>query len=149
MLHYETIVPEARLLLEKLSDLHVLKDARLVGGTALALQLGHRTSVDLDFFGRISADSEELRSILRDVGHVEVASVSKNINNVSSTNYSTLYKRFRRTDVMISSKSPSFYVSPLLNSPLSRGELTYGFVPRILYSGSSLKFTSFFSSNSR
>ena len=39
MLHYETIVPEARLLLEKLSDLPVLKDARLVGGTALALQL--------------------------------------------------------------------------------------------------------------
>lgn len=80
MLHYETIVPEARSLLEKLSDLPVLKDARLVGGTALALQLGHRTSVDLDFFGRISADSEELRSILRDVGHVEVTSVSKNIN---------------------------------------------------------------------
>lgn len=64
MLHYETIVPEARSLLEKLSDLPVLKDARLVGGTALALQLGHRTSVDLDFFGRISADSEELRSII-------------------------------------------------------------------------------------
>ena len=40
-------------------------------------------------------------------------------------------------------------MSPLLNSPLSRGELTAGFVPRILYRGSSLKFTTFFSSNSR
>ena len=29
------------------------------------------------------------------------------------------------------------------------GELAYGFVQRILYRGSSLKFTSFFSSNSR
>ena len=88
---------------------------------------------------------------------VAVSPAVKKLFNVSSTNYSTLYKRFRRTDVTISSKSPSFYVSPLLNSPLSRGELTYGFVPRIpygfvpriLYSGSSLKFTSFFSSNSR
>ena len=80
MLHYETIIPETQSLLEKLSALPVLDDARLVGGTALALQLGHRTSVDLDFFGRINADSEELRDILREVGRVEVASVSKNIN---------------------------------------------------------------------
>lgn len=80
MLHYETIIPETHLLLEKLSTLPVLEDARLVGGTALALQLGHRTSVDLDFFGRINADSEDLRDILREVGRVEVASVSKNIN---------------------------------------------------------------------
>lgn len=80
MLHYETIIPETHSLLEKLSILPVLEDARLVGGTALALQLGHRTSVDLDFFGRINADSEDLRDILREVGRVEVASVSKNIN---------------------------------------------------------------------
>ena len=80
MLHYETIIPETHSLLEKLSALPVLEDARLVGGTALALQLGHRTSVDLDFFGRINADSVELRDVLREVGKVEVASVSKNIN---------------------------------------------------------------------
>lgn len=80
MLHYETITPETHSLLEKLSDLSVLKDARLVEGTALALQLGHRTSTDLDFFGRINADSEKLRDILREIGSVEIASVSKNIN---------------------------------------------------------------------
>ena len=80
MLHYETIIPETHSLLEKLTALPVLENARLVGGTALALQLGHRTSVDLDFFGRINADSEELRNVLREVGNVEVASVSKNIN---------------------------------------------------------------------
>lgn len=80
MLHYETITPETHSLLEKLSDLPVLKDARLVEGTALALQLGHRTSTDLDFFGRINADSEKLRDILREIGSVEIASVSKNIN---------------------------------------------------------------------
>lgn len=80
MLHYETITPETHSLLKELSGLSVLEDARLVGGTALALQLGHRTSTDLDFFGRINANSEELRDILREIGSVEVASVSKNIN---------------------------------------------------------------------
>ena len=80
MLHYETIIPETYSLLEKLSALPVLEDARLAGGTALALQLGHRTSVDLDFFGKINVDFEELRNILREVGNVEIASVSKNIN---------------------------------------------------------------------
>ena len=57
--------------------------------------------------------------------------------NVSSTNYSTQYQRFRRTDVTISSKSLIYL------------RVTPGFVPRILYRGSSLKFTTFFSSNSR
>jgi predicted nucleotidyltransferase component of viral defense system len=32
----------------------------LVGGTALALQLGHRHSVDLDFFGTITASHDEI-----------------------------------------------------------------------------------------
>lgn len=80
MLHYETITGETRSLLEKLSSLSVLKNTRLVGGTALALQIGHRTSVDLDFFGSINTDPDELRDILREVGRVEIASKSKNIN---------------------------------------------------------------------
>ena len=63
--------------------------------------------------------------------------------------YSTQYQRLRRTDVTISPKSLSLYVSPLLNSPLRMGGFAYGFVFRILYRGSSLKFTSSFSSNTR
>ena len=37
---------------EKLQRLPVLEQTRLVGGTALALQLGHRKSIDLDFSAR-------------------------------------------------------------------------------------------------
>jgi predicted nucleotidyltransferase component of viral defense system len=33
---------------------------RLVGGTALALQLGHRFSIDLDFFGTMEATTTEI-----------------------------------------------------------------------------------------
>jgi predicted nucleotidyltransferase component of viral defense system len=47
-------------LLKKLQTLEVLCNTRLVGGTALALQLGHRISVDLDFFGIVPVDANEL-----------------------------------------------------------------------------------------
>jgi len=43
-----------------LLTLEEFKDARLVGGTALALHLGHRKSIDLDFFGNISSSLEDL-----------------------------------------------------------------------------------------
>ncbi len=38
-------------LLKTLMHLPILGQMRLVGGTALALQYGHRRSIDLDFFG--------------------------------------------------------------------------------------------------
>lgn len=60
MLHYETIHPGTLDLLRKIQSLEMFKDVRLVGGTALALQLGHRKSVDLDFFGRVDASLQEI-----------------------------------------------------------------------------------------
>jgi predicted nucleotidyltransferase component of viral defense system len=44
-----------------------LSPLRLVGGTALALQLGHRQSVDLDFFGNFDAKRQNvIDAITRD-----------------------------------------------------------------------------------
>jgi predicted nucleotidyltransferase component of viral defense system len=50
MLQTRTIEPRTLELLKVLMDLSILKRFHLVGGTALALQLGHRFSVDLDLF---------------------------------------------------------------------------------------------------
>ena len=52
MLHKETVTKETLALIQKLSADVVLKDFHMVGGTALALQIGHRTSVDIDLFTR-------------------------------------------------------------------------------------------------
>ncbi len=62
--------------------------------------------------------------------------------------YSTLTRDFVGLTLRFLRNLSFIYVSPLLNSPLRMGELTAGFVPRILYRGSSLKLTSFISSNS-
>ena len=50
MLHLATVEPRTFGLLKQLQALPELKDYRLVGGTALALLIGHRKSVDLDLF---------------------------------------------------------------------------------------------------
>jgi hypothetical protein len=44
---------------------HSLKEFVLVGGTALALQLGHRISVDIDLFSSLPFDSVYLGDYLR------------------------------------------------------------------------------------
>ena len=53
MLQLSTIDTATLELLKKLMQFDSFKDMRLVGGTALALQIGHRRSIDLDFFGNI------------------------------------------------------------------------------------------------
>ena len=49
-LYYETVSDSLLSILRKLMSSDVFKDFRLVGGTALALQRGHRRSVDIDLF---------------------------------------------------------------------------------------------------
>lgn len=45
-----------------------MQQMRLVGGTALALQYGHRQSVDLDFFGKMPSDQETIADMLDEIG---------------------------------------------------------------------------------
>lgn len=52
MLHLETVSPALLKIIKAVSDEPMFQDFRLVGGTALSLQLGHRTSVDAEFFFR-------------------------------------------------------------------------------------------------
>ena len=68
MLSYHTVEPHTLELLKELSNQDFLSEARLVGGTALALQYEHRMSVDLDFFGNINVDNTDLKRQLKDIG---------------------------------------------------------------------------------
>ena len=51
MLHLATLAPSTLDLLRRIQSQDAFADTRLVGGAALALHLGHRTSLDLDLFG--------------------------------------------------------------------------------------------------
>lgn len=80
MLHLETIEPKTLELLRKLQAISIFEDTRLVGGTALALQFGHRKSIDLDIFGSIIVAPEEIQDVCRGIGKLEISKASKNIN---------------------------------------------------------------------
>ena len=66
MLSLQTVHPDTLELLKVLMQQPLLIDMRLVGGTSLALQYGHRRSVDLDFFGQTTEDVDELTDMMRD-----------------------------------------------------------------------------------
>ena len=68
MLHTETVEPSTLDLLKRLQRLPELSNTRLVGGTALALHLGHRKSVDLDLFGKFDP-IVSYRKLLADAGY--------------------------------------------------------------------------------
>jgi hypothetical protein len=79
MLHFETIEPATLGLLKKLQSIEELANLRLVGGTALALQIGHRTSIDLDLFGLLDFSPEDYSEKLLQLGKLEFIKKSKNI----------------------------------------------------------------------
>jgi hypothetical protein len=73
-LHRNTIMPAMRNIMTVFSKDPLAGEFYLAGGTALALQLGHRLSVDLDFFSPTQSDIpamlEPLRYALRDFSPV-------------------------------------------------------------------------------
>ena len=69
MLSLRTIEPHTLELLKALMQEPALCDLRLVGGTALALQYGHRSSIDLDLFGKFDPQ-KSMRVFLLQNGHV-------------------------------------------------------------------------------
>lgn len=79
MLSYQTVEPHTLELLKQLMQASLLRQTRLVGGTALALQYGHRSSVDLDLFGIMEATTEELSQVLSQMGTITLFGQSKMI----------------------------------------------------------------------
>ncbi len=80
MLYYETIEPELLELLNKLIKIEEFKELRLVGGTSLALQYGHRKSIDIDLFGNLEIGLDEISSLLSTCGKSTQIKRSAKIN---------------------------------------------------------------------
>jgi len=68
----ETISPDTARLIEKIRNCSWLGPYYLAGGTALALHLGHRTSIDLDFFTESEVEEMTLVDHLRKAGDIRL-----------------------------------------------------------------------------
>ncbi|NIG56756.1 nucleotidyl transferase AbiEii/AbiGii toxin family protein [Chitinophaga sp. Cy-1792] len=78
MLRKETVRESTLELLKKLMQDDILKDFFLAGGTALSLQIGHRISIDLDFFTAAPFNENELLTELENNYSFQVDFQSKN-----------------------------------------------------------------------
>ena len=72
--HPEVLSADAQKSLESLSRQPALQPFYLAGGTGLALQQGHRTSVDLDFFCSGAFSEDTLLSTLQSAAGIRVIS---------------------------------------------------------------------------
>ena len=73
MLQTQTVEPRTLGLLRKLQSEPLMSSFNLVGGTALALRIGHRKSIDLDFFTKEEFNIVELREMLVEKYAMKVA----------------------------------------------------------------------------
>ena len=79
MLRKDTILPETLDLLKGIMSVSELNAFSLAGGTALALQIGHRRSADLDFFGNRPFEKDEITDLTVHLGNIRLMNQSKNI----------------------------------------------------------------------
>lgn len=91
MAQHPVVPASQRGALARLSQLPVAKDLYLAGGVAVAIHLGHRTSHDLDFFGR-SPDLD------LDLVQAALFESSRRVELVSRTD-ATLHVRFEGADL--------------------------------------------------
>ena len=78
------ILPEEQLrLFEKLSSQSFINDFYLAGGTCLALQIGHRKSVDFDFFIPADFKTSDIVNILTQLGNYQRENEERNTINGS------------------------------------------------------------------
>ncbi|MEO7266248.1 MAG: nucleotidyl transferase AbiEii/AbiGii toxin family protein [Ferruginibacter sp.] len=97
-------------LIQQLQTLPELADFYLVGGTALALLLGHRNSIDIDFFTQRNFTAVEIEDALKD-RHVFTATLSK--NNTVLAVVDNIKTDFVKHDY------------PLINLPLTEEGITF------------------------
>jgi predicted nucleotidyltransferase component of viral defense system len=96
-------------LLKKLQSEDLFSNLRLVGGTSLALQIGHRISVDIDLFGDLKCDNITLNNTLKSLAQYRIIQQTENIHIYNIENI--------KVDVVN-------YPYPWLQAPVTKDGLT-------------------------
>lgn len=80
MLSYKAIDTKTLGILKKIQGEPEFARLRLVGGTALALQLSHRKSIDIDLFGILNSDNIQIMKKMNQAGRTILLNKSENIS---------------------------------------------------------------------
>lgn len=70
----QAISQETKRVLEKITKTNIATDFYLAGGTALAIQLGHRESIDLDWFCQKDFSNQKIKGSLSELGNFKLYS---------------------------------------------------------------------------
>jgi len=99
----ETISPDTSRLIEKIKNRPWLRPYYLAGGTALALHLGHRTSIDLDFFTESEVEEMTIVDHLRMAGNLRLDQMGKGtiVGNLDDVRISFFKYPYRLLDSLI------------------------------------------------
>lgn len=92
----KTLLPDTFRAIKLASSFPEIQSAYLAGGTSLALQVGHRISVDLDFFTREAFDQTILSDDLAThVGFIKTGTAKWTIwGNIGQTKFSLFYYEY-------------------------------------------------------
>ena len=110
MLYKEAIEPGTLELLVKLQKIDILENFYLAGGTSLAMQIGHRKSIDLDLFTQNNLDVNTTLELLEEDFKFKMSYSSKNtlkgnIKNVKIDLISHKYPLVKKPDNFRRSKN--------------------------------------------
>ncbi len=95
MLQTNTVSPELLRVLKGLMQTTYFDKLLLVGGTSLALQIGHRESVGIDLFGQLDFEYEMFSDDLSKIGRITPLKRSKNINVLNIDNIKVDFVNYR------------------------------------------------------
>lgn len=96
-MYQEVINKKTEHLLSTLVEKKIVEDFYLAGGTALALQFGHRKSIDLDWFNQKDFNTEKLKGQIKKISQPVIESEEENtldliLNEVKLSFFGYKYK---------------------------------------------------------
>jgi len=82
-MHEKVLAKKTKRLFSKIERTKIPREFYLAGGTALALQIGHRKSLDLDWFTSKSFSTKSLKNQLKNLGKLKIDEEEKGTLNCS------------------------------------------------------------------
>ncbi len=99
----KTLLPDTLWAIKLAATIPTVQRAYLAGGTALALQLGHRMSVDLDFFTKEKFDENLVATELSQLSlfQEDQRAWASVLGRISKTRFSIFYYKYKIIDPLI------------------------------------------------